>query len=409
MGHAGHLPSQMLHYQPQESLLIEPPARRITIGVPKESHETEKRIALKPEAVRILTANGFEIKIESGAGLCVKYPDHEYSEAGAHIVHRPEEVFDADIILKISPPTLEQIEWIKPHKAIFSALQSSTMQPEYLEALTRRNLTAIAYELIEDKTGGLPLVRAMSEIAGSTVMLIAAEYLSSTSGGKGIILGGITGVPPTKVVILGAGTVAEYAARTALGLGAEVKIFDNHIYKLRRIKERLYQPHLYTATLDTELLARALSEADVAVGCLRPENGHLTYLVPEHIVASMQPNSVIIDVSIDSGGCFETSKLTTHHKPTYKRYDVIHYCVPNIPSRAARTASSAISNIFTPILKRIAHCGSVDNMIFESLWFAKGVYCYKGHITHAGLAKRFGTKYKDLRLIIAAMNTGAEM
>jgi alanine dehydrogenase len=403
------IPSEMLHYQTQESLLVEENPKRIVLGLPKEAQESEKRVALKPESVKILANNGFDVVVQSGAGSCVKYTDHEYSEAGAKITDSAKDVFASDLVLKISPPTLEEIDWIKPGKTLVSAMQSSTMSIEYLEALNKRHITAIAYELIEDKVGGLPLVRAMSEIAGSTVMLIAAEYLSSTSGGKGIILGGITGVPPTKVVILGAGTVAEYAARTALGLGAEVKIFDNHIYKLRRIKERLHQPHLYTSTLDTELLSQALREADVAVGCIRPENGHLSYMVPEQIVASMQQGSVIIDVSIDSGGCFETSRLTTHHKPTYKCCEIIHYCVPNIPSRAARTATSAISNIFTPILKKIAFSGSVDKLIFDANWFAKGVYTFRGHVTHSGLAKRFSTRYKDLRLIIAAINTGLDM
>ncbi|MBT30803.1 MAG: alanine dehydrogenase [Thalassobius sp.] len=373
----------------------------ISIGIPKERSE-EKRVPLRPEAAAILINNGFNVNIETNAGVHAKHADNEYSEAGAKIVYSHKEVFECDIILKIAPPTLEEIEYMKPGKALISALQTGILTSEYFNALNKKDITALAYNLIQDKVGGLPVVRAMSEIAGSTVMLIAAEYLSSTNNGKGIILGGITGVPPTKVVILGAGTVAEYAARTAMGLGAEVKIFDNHIYKLRRLKERINQPNLFTSSLDNVVLSEALSRADVAIGAIRSENGRAPVVVTEEMVSQMKPNSIIIDVSIDQGGCFETSDMTNHSKPAYRKHDVIHYCVPNIASRVSRTATTAISNIFTPMFMQIVELGGIDEMIFSNKWFAKGVYSYRGGITNKNIANKYNLHYKNLDLIIAA-------
>jgi len=256
---------------------------------------------------------------------------------------------------------------------LISALQISRQNKEFIEALNARKITAIAFEYLEDKVGGMPVVRAMSEIAGSTVMLIAAEYLSSVNDGKGLILGGVTGVPPTQVVIIEAGTVAEYAARTALGLGANIKVFDNHIYKLRRLKQLLGQ-QIYTSTIDNLTLTQALSEADVVIGALRAEKGRNKIVVSEEMVANMMHGSIIIDVGIDQGGCFETSKMTTHEDPTYQIHDVTHYCVPNIASRVSRTASYSLSNIFTPIVLQMADLGGAEEMIFNYRWFLRGVY-----------------------------------
>ena len=373
----------------------------ISIGIPQERSE-EKRVSLRPEAAAILINNGFNVNVETKAGNHAKHADNEYSEAGAKIIYSHKEVFESDIILKIAPPTLEEIGYMKHGKALISALQTGILTSDYFNALNKKEITALAYNLIQDKVGGLPLVRAMSEIAGSTVMLIAAEYLSSTNNGKGIILGGITGVPPTKVVILGAGTVAEYAARTAMGLGAEVKIFDNHIYKLRRLKERINQPNLFTSSLDSVILTEALSRADVAIGAIRSENGRAPVVVTEEMVSVMKPNSIIIDVSIDQGGCFETSDMTNHSRPAYRKHDVIHYCVPNIASRVARTATTAISNIFTPMFMQVMELGGIDEMIFNNKWFAKGVYSYRGGITNKNIANKYNLHYKNLDLIIAA-------
>jgi alanine dehydrogenase len=385
---------------PQESLLeVKKPPISLFIGIPKEISFQENRLAITPEGVNLLVNNGHEIWVETGAGKESKYSDKEFSDAGAKIAYSKQEVFKADLVLKVEPPTVEEINLMNPGKALISALQLGNQSISFLRAINSKRLTALAYEFIEDKVGGMPAVRAMSEIAGSTVMLIAAEYLSSVNNGKGIIMGGITGVPPTKVVILGAGTVAEYAARTALGLGVDIQIFDNHIYKLRRLKHALGQ-QVYTSTLNNMLLIEALKQADVVLGAIRTEKGRNRCVVTEEMVAQMKPGSVIIDVSIDQGGCIETSELTTHDNPVYMKYGIIHYCVPNIASRVPRTATTAFSNIFTPMLLQAAEEGGIDTMIFNNKWFLKGVYAYKGHLTNEHIARKFNMPYKDLNLLM---------
>jgi alanine dehydrogenase len=388
----------------QESMLaVETRRRKLFIGLPRETSLQENRLGLTPEAVKHLVNEGHEVVLESGAGEPSKYSDHDYSEAGASIVYSQKEVYQADLILKVAPPTHDEIEHMRANQTLISALQFGSLTGEYIAALARKKVNAISFELIKDPSGARPVVRAMSEIAGSTVMLIAAEYLARANEGKGIILGGITGVPPSQVVILGAGTVAEYAARAATGLGAEVKVFDNHIYKLRRLKQNL-GTQLYTSTLDTFVLNQQIRRADVVIGALNVEEGRIPFMVPEDVVSQMSPGSVIIDVSIDQGGCFETSEMTTHNKPVFRKYDVIHYCVPNIASRVPRTATNALSNIFTPILQEISQHGGINEVLFTNEHFRSGVYIYKGSLTNVAIAKRFNMRYKELGLMIAVRN-----
>ena len=397
------LVQQYEYYQPQEMLArVRERNQQLTIGIPKETNQDEFRVAMRPEAIRLLVANGHEVVIETGAGEKCKYTDHEYSDAGAQIKYSSKEVFQSEIVLKVAPPTLKELEKMQGKKTLISTLHLANVTPEYLHAINRKKITAIAYEMLQDKEGGLPVVRSMSEIAGSTVMLIAAEYLSSANEGQGIILGGITGVAPTNVVVLGSGTVGEYVTRTALGLGASVKVFDNSVPMLRRIKYNLSQPHLFTSIFDIGTLKTALENADVVVGAIRPENGRTPSVVTEEMVSRMKPNSVIIDVSIDYGGCIETSETTSHHKPIYRKYDVIHYCVPNIPSRVARTATNALSNIFAPLLLRAGELGSIEEMIYADMGFSKGVYSYQGGLTNQHLSKKFNMRFKDISLIAAA-------
>ncbi|MBT9392506.1 alanine dehydrogenase [Hymenobacter sp. NST-14] len=392
-------------YFTQESMLaVETRKRKLFIGLPRETSLQENRICLTPEAVKHLVESGHEILLESGAGEPSKYSDHEYSEAGATIAYSQKEVFEADIILKVAPATYDEMEFLRNGQTLISALQFGSLTAEYMTALLRKKINAISFELIKDPSGARPVVRAMSEIAGSTVMLVAAEYLARSNEGKGIILGGITGVPPSQVVILGAGTVAEYAARAASGLGAEVKVFDNHLYKLRRLKQNLGQPQLYTSTLDTFALQQQIRRADVVIGALNPEEGRIPFMVSEEVVSQMSPGSVIIDVSIDQGGCFATSEMTSHSKPVFRKYDVIHYCVPNIASRVPRTATNALSNIFTPILQEISQHGGINEVLFTNEHFRSGVYVYKGSLTNASIARRFNMRYKELALMIAVRN-----
>ncbi|MDO7886378.1 alanine dehydrogenase [Hymenobacter cheonanensis] len=399
----GALATSRAYFTQESMLAVETRKRKLFIGLPKETSLQENRLGLTPEAVLHLVTEGHEVLMESGAGEPSKYSDHDYSEAGATIAYSTEEVYKADIILKVAPPMLDEIELMRPGQTLISALQMGTMTPEFINALARKKVNAIGFELIKDPSGARPVVRAMSEIAGSTVMLVAAEYLARSNEGKGIILGGITGVPPSQVVILGAGTVAEYAARAAIGLGAEVKVFDNHLYKLRRLKHNL-GTQLYTSTLDTFALSQQIRRADVVIGALAVEEGRIPFMVPEQMVASMAAGSIIIDISIDQGGCFETSELTSHSKPVFRKYDVVHYCVPNIASRVPRTATNALSNIFTPILQDISQQGGINEALFTNEHFRSGVYIYKGSLTNAAIAKKFNMRYKELGLLIAVRN-----
>jgi alanine dehydrogenase len=389
---------------PKESMLaVETRRKKLFIGIPRESSLQENRIGLIPEAVRQLTGNGHTIYVESGAGSPSKYSDHEFSEAGARIVYSSKEVYEADIMLKIAPPTFDEMEYLRPGQTLISALQLGSLTADYINHLSRKKINAISFELLKDQSDTKPVVRAMSEIAGSTVMLVAAEYLSSSNEGKGVILGGITGVPPSKVVILGAGTVAEYAARAAIGLGAEVKVFDDHIYKLRRLKQNI-GAHLFTSTFDSSVLFHEIKQADVVIGAVNAEEGDRPYRVSENWVSQMNPGSIIIDVSIDQGGSFETSELTSHSRPIYRKYDVIHYCVPNIASRVPRTATNALSNIFTPIFMEISKYGGIHDVLFTYEHYRSGVYLYRGSLTNAVIAKKFNMRYKELSLMIAVRN-----
>jgi alanine dehydrogenase len=387
---------------PKEAMAkIKESNRSLLIGMPTETAAQEKRVILTPDAVALLVNNGMEVMVETGAGAQSKFSDKEYSDAGAKIVYSAKEAFDAEVVVKVEPPAVEEIDFMRPGSCLISALQLGKQNADFIHALNSKRITAVAYEFLEDKVGGMPVIRAMSEIAGSTVMLIASEYLSAVNNGKGLLLGGVTGVPPTQVVIVGAGTVAEYASRTALGLGANIKVFDNHIYKLRRIKQLLGQ-QVFTSTIDNYTIAKAIKESDVVIGAMRAEKGKNKMVVTEEMVASMMPGSVIIDVSIDQGGCIETSEMTSHDSPTFQKYGVIHYCVPNIASRVSRTASVALSNIFTPILLQMADLGGAEEMVFNYKWFMKGVYTYRGSLTNAYLARKFSMTHKELLLLLAA-------
>ncbi len=387
---------------PQESLApVKEHGNSLFIGIPKEVSLQENRVGLTPEGVAILVRHGHEVWVEKDAGKDANFIDREYSEAGARIVLSPKEVYQADLILKIEPLIPAEFDWVKAGSTVISALNLPSHERSYFEQLNQKKITGIGYELIEDRVGGLPVIRTMSEIAGSAALLIAAEYLTSPSGGRGLILGGVTGIPPTKVVILGAGTVAEYATRAALGLGADIKVFDKHIYRLQRLRYIVGQ-NLYTSIIDSDILKEAISRADVIIGAMRGENGLSPCVVTEEMIAQMRPNSVIIDVSIDQGGCFETSRMTTHNHPVFRHHDIIHYCVPNIASRVPHTASMALSNVFLPFLLEMGTIGGIEAMLYANRWMMKGVYSHKGTLTNSHIARKFNMKYKDLSLLMMA-------
>src|SRR5476649_2958692 len=375
--------------QPQESMLeVKNKKNKLYIGIPRETSFQENRIALTPLSVALLINNGHEVILETNAGKAANLYDNHYSDQGARNVYDSKSVYEADIIIKIAPPTLEEIAMMKPHQTLISALQHSTLKPEYINALIYKKVTALCFEDILDEGGSLSVVRAMSEIVGATSILIAGEYLSNVFEGMGLMLGGITGVPPTEIVILGAGTVGEYAARTAIALGAEVKVFDPSIYKLRRLQNNI-GTRVFTSVVQPIVLEKAITTCDVAIGALRAEDGRSPCIVSEATVSKMKPNSVVIDVSIDQGGCFETSEITNHTHPVFRKYDVIHYCVPNIASRVARTATYALTNIFAPILLDIGEQGSLKNMIWQKSGVRDAVYIYQGNLTNKHIAERF--------------------
>ncbi|MEM7550119.1 MAG: alanine dehydrogenase [Bacteroidota bacterium] len=387
---------------PQESLVqVKAKKQELQIGIPKEVSRQENRVSLTPEAVGLLVNNGHEVLVETKAGETSKYQDNEYVDAGARIVYDRKTVFESQVTLKVEPPTLEEIDLLKSGNVIISALQLGDQNKKNIEALQNKKVTAVAYELIQDRDGGRPVVRAMSEIAGSASILIAGEYLNSSKNGKGILLGGITGVPPAKVVILGAGTVGEFAARAVLGLGACVEIYDNEIYKLRRIKTML-GTQVYTSIIDPVVLANTLENTDLLIGAIRAETGKSKVVISEEMIANMKPESMVIDISIDQGGCIETSETTSHKDPVFRKYDVIHYCVPNIASAVPRTATKAFSHIFGPMLLQVADEGGIDGMIFNNEWFMKGVYIYRGSLTNEDIAHKYGLHCKDLELLRAA-------
>ena len=387
---------------PQEEMLeTERKKGSLFIGIPKETFFQENRVCLVPDAVALLVNNGHRVIVETNAGKAAHFDDKDFSEAGARIVYSAKEVYEADIILKVAPPSPEEVENLKSKQTLFSALQITVQTDDFVKQLMSRKITAIAYDYIRDEDGIYPLIRAMSEIAGNTSILIAAEYLSNINNGNGSMFGGITGSPPTEVVIIGAGTVGEFATRAALGLGATVKIFDSSVYRLRRLQSDL-GTRVFTSVLEPKILTKALKTADVAIGALRAPHGRTPCVVTEEMVSEMKQGSVIIDVSIDQGGVFETSEVTTHTQPVFRKYGVVHYCVPNIPSRVSRTASYALSNVLTPILLQMGEDGGIEGTLHKHNGVRKGVYVYNGILTNKYLGETFRLPYKDIDLLMAA-------
>lgn len=382
----------------EETLEILKHKSQLFIGIPKETAFQEKRVCLTPDAVSALTSNGHRLLIESGAGNGANFSDKDYSEAGAEITNDSAKVYACPMILKVEPPTLDQIKLINPQTILISALQLKTQSKQYFETLASKRITALAFEFIRDDDGAFPAVRSLSEIAGTASVLIASELLSNVNNGNGLMFGNISGVPPIEVVILGAGTVGEFAARSALGLGANIKIFDNSITKLRSIQANLGRT-VFTSTLQPKNLSKALKRCDVAIGAVRGKN-RSPVLVRESMVENMKTGAVIIDVSIDMGGCFETSEVTTHKHPTFIKHGVTHYCVPNIPARYSRSASISISNIFTPYLLKIADDGGLENSLRFDKGLKNGLYIYHGILTSKSVGEWFDLKHSDINLLI---------
>ncbi len=375
--------------------------KKITIGIPRESEENEKRVALTPEAVNILVEAGNKVFVQEGSGKGANYSDKDYSENGALITKTGDEVFNCDLVIKVAPFSKKEVDKLHERTTVLSFLKVLKQDKATLTGMMRKNITAIAFERIRDKHDELPVVESMSEISGVTAVLIASEYLSNQYGGKGVMLGGVSGVTPTEVVIIGAGTAGEYAARAALGLGAEVKIFDNSVHRLRKFQSILGQ-RLQTSVYHPQVLNKALKSADVLIGAIQIEDLRPWYHITEDMVKKMKKGSFLIDLSIDRGGCIETMECRDLQDPVYEKHGVIHFSAWNLPSRVARTASIALSNVFTSLIQEVADQGGLDAMLKSYSGLNYGVYIYKGILTNETLGQKFNLLSKDINLLLAA-------
>ncbi len=392
--------ADLLH--PQEEMLeVARQSSALVIGVPREVSGQENRISLVPDGVALLCRNGHQVMVEQGAGITAHFTDHEYSEAGARIMNSSKEVFQADIVLKVAPPSPEEMELLRPRMTLISSIQIALQCEEYFKTLLSKKVTALAFEFIRDRTKQLSIIRAMSEIAGSTSIFVAAEYLANPEYGRGKMFGGFTGINPSEVVIIGAGTVAEFAARSAIGLGAQVKIFDNSVYRLRRIQNNLGR-RVFTSILHPKVLLESMRTADVLIGALHTHEGRTPCIITEEMIRQMKEGSVAIDVSIDQGGCFETSRPTTHKSPVYKVHGVTHYAVPNIPSKVPHTASQALNNIIVPILLEMGSEGGMENLLKNETGVRQGVYSYNGILTNPFISRLYNLPFQDIGLLMAA-------
>lgn len=396
-----HIDSSITYETQEEVLDIKFRSKPLMIGIPKEIAFQENRIGLIPEAVSVLVANGHEVLIEHNAGEGSRYSDMDYSEAGAKIVFDKEEVYKCPILVKTAPPVEADLPFLIMNQTIISPLHLTALEKGLMEKLMAKKITALAIENIKDENQNYPILRSMGEITGSAVMLIAGQYLSNFNQGKGVLLGGISGVPPTKVVIIGADIIGEFATRNALALGASVKVFDNNVSRLQRLQNNLGQ-RVWTSVLEPKILAKQLKTCEVAIGALRNDFSHAPIVVTEDMVSVMRPGSIIIDVAIDRGGCFETSELTNHENPIRIKHGVLHYGVPNIPSGFARTASQAISNVLMPLLVQIGDLGGLSEIIWHQIHLREGIYLYKGALTDFYISEKFNLKYTDLNLLIAS-------
>lgn len=383
----------------EEMLEVKKKGQKNKIGIPSDFSKVEYRVPLTPQAVDLLVSYGHEILIEKGAGKSASYSDEEYKNAGAVIVETKEETFQCDIILRIAPFSCEEIDSLRGNQVIISNMQIQAHCNESIQKMMQKKVTTIAFEYLENEDGFLPFVHQMSQIAGLTSITIASEYLSNSRDGKGVLFGEVTGVTPAELVIIGTSTAAEYAARAALALGIFVKVFDTSVYDLSKLEEKLGQ-RIFTSVFYPKVLRKALVSADAVIGATS-FNTPPKFKVSEELVKQMKEGSVIIDLNVSQGGCFETSKCTDFNNPTYVKHGVVHYCVPNSPAMVARTASISLSNILIPILLAIGDNGGVDNYIKNSKGFRKGVYIYHGILTNPDVGRMFNIPAKDIDLLLA--------
>ncbi len=375
----------------------------ISFGLPKEIHHHENRILFTPYDAGLLVSHGHKVLLQSGAGDAARFSNEEYASQGIIITDSAKEVFQADVIMKVMPPSLEEIAMMKNRQTLFSTLNFVDDDKRYFQELMRKKTTAISLESIRDDDGSYPVIRAMSEIAGNACIYLASRYLSDPTMGQSRMLGGFSGVDPVEIIILGAGTVAEYATRSALGMGAQVKIFDTSLRKIRRLQSLLHE-RVYTNLLTSDTLSRALPSADVVICSMYSHERVTPCYLTEEMVETMKKGSVLIDISIDRGGCSETSRVTSLHKPVYQKHGVIHYCVPNLLSRFSNTSSIALSNYFYSFFEEATHLGGVQQMLRRYFGLRNAAYLYHGVLTKRSISQKTGLSYKDIHLLISSMN-----
>jgi alanine dehydrogenase len=360
----------------------------MNIGIPKERRPFESRVGLSPAGVEILTQQGHQVYVEHEAGVGAGFDDHEFETAGARLVYSPEEVFvRADLLLKVTRPTREELDWLRPGTTVTGLLHLASSREDKIEVLLQKKITSIAYEQIETADGALPVLRPFSQIGGRMSASIAARLLQNNWGGKGILLGGVPGVPPAEVVILGGGVVGMCATVAFQGLGAHVTVIDSDVNKLQRVYNRF--PNVVTMLSLKRNIEKATAFADVVVGAVLVSGERTPILITREMMRAMKPRSVFIDVSIDQGGCAETSRPTTHDQATYIEEGIIHYCVPNMPGVVARTATHAFVNAALPYILEIANSGA-DGALTKNPAIEKGVNTHNGELVHLSLFSRGG-------------------
>jgi len=361
------------------------------IGVPKEIKTLEFRVGMVPSGVRELVHDGHEVFVETNAGAGIGMTDTDYEKAGATIVATPEEVFaDAELIVKVKEPQLNECAMLRPEQVLFTYLHLAA-DPEQTKALVHSGTTAIAYETVTAEDGSLPLLTPMSEVAGRLSIQAGAYALQKANGGRGVLLGGVPGVAPASVVIIGGGVAGANAADMAVGLGARVTILDRSVPRLRQIEE-IWGGRVRTEYSTNHTIEMRVTDADLVVGAVLVAGAAAPKLVTAEHVKKMRPGSVLVDISIDQGGCFETSRPTTHAEPTYVVDDVVHYCVTNMPGAVPRTSTLALTNVTLPFVKALANLGWVEALSRDP-HLAMGLNVHNGHINHEAVAHDLGYDY----------------
>ncbi len=382
----------------EEMLLLASSRKKLTIGIPKENFESEKRIAFSPNTVSFLSENGINIYIEKGAGEAALFSDMEYSEAGAQIIEEQEAVFKVDVVVKIAPPTDKQITYLKRNQILISSLNIRTLEKSFFEKLSEKKITAIALEYIKDEFSNFPFVQFMSEIAGKVAINIASNFLMEK---KGKLLLGIGGHKPSEIVIIGAGHVSQSVVNSAIEAGALVKVFDNSVSSLKELEENI-KYKVYTSVLYPSVLKKEFSRADIVIGVLSKLDKENKDIISEDLIKLMKKDSLIIDLSIDQGSCFENSKLTNYKNPTFEKKGVTYFAVPNIPSMVPRTASYVLGNLFLQQFSNLQTYANVNQFLKNDLNFRNGLYLYNGILVNQRISEIFDLPYQDINLILAA-------